>query len=113
MIISLAALEKWEIHRMDVITAYLLGKLDEDIYMMQPEGFVKLGMKKDMVCRLLCSLYRLKQAAQVWNLKIHIFLVKVGFRQIQRRSLSLYRHLTKYLHHHLGGRLAHRGKEQP
>jgi Reverse transcriptase (RNA-dependent DNA polymerase) len=33
-IFALAALEKWEIHGMDVITAYLLGKLDEEIYMM-------------------------------------------------------------------------------
>jgi hypothetical protein len=37
---------------------------------MQPEGFVQMGIKKDMVCRLLRSLYRLKPAACVWNLKI-------------------------------------------
>ena len=30
---------------MDVITAYLLGILDEEIYMVQPEGFVRTGMK--------------------------------------------------------------------
>src|SRR5947199_9239211 len=64
---------------MDVITAYLLGKLDEEIYMMQPEGFIKMGMKRNMVCRLLRSLYGLKQAARDWNLKIHAFLVKLGF----------------------------------
>ena len=48
-----AALEQWEIHGMDVITAYLLGKLDEETYMMQPEGFIRMGMKRNMVCRLL------------------------------------------------------------
>jgi transposase InsO family protein len=78
-IFALAALEKWEIHGMDVITAYLLGKLDEEIYMMQPEGFEKMGMKRNMVCRLLRSLYGLKQAARVWNQKIHAFLLKIGF----------------------------------
>ena len=78
-IFALAAVEQREIHGMDVITAYLLGKLDEEIYMMQPEGFAKLGMKKDLVCRLLRSLYGLKQAARVWNQKIHAFLVKIGF----------------------------------
>jgi Reverse transcriptase (RNA-dependent DNA polymerase) len=78
-IFALSALEKWEIHGMDVITAYLLGKLDEEIYMTQPEGFVRLGMKRNMVCRLLRSLYGLKQAARVWNIKIHNFLVKIGF----------------------------------
>jgi Reverse transcriptase (RNA-dependent DNA polymerase) len=64
---------------MDVITANLLGKLDEEIYMMQPEGFIRIEMKRNMVCRLLRSLYGVKQAARVWNLKIHGFLVKIGF----------------------------------
>jgi Reverse transcriptase (RNA-dependent DNA polymerase) len=75
-IFALAALEQWEIHEIDVITAYLLGKLDEEIYMMQPEGFVKKGMK---VCRLLRSLSGLKQAARVWNQKIHACLLEIGF----------------------------------
>ena len=78
-IFALAALEKWEIHGMDVITAYLLGKLDEEIYMAQPEGFVQTRMKKGLVCKLQRSLYGLKQAARVWNQKIHASLVKLGF----------------------------------
>jgi hypothetical protein len=64
---------------MDVITAYLLGKLDEEIYMMQPAGFIRTGMKRNLVCRLLRSLYGLKQAARVWNQKVHAFLLKIGF----------------------------------
>src|SRR5271154_4750077 len=64
---------------MNVITAYLLEKLKEEIYMIQSEGFVQTGMKKGLVCRLLRSLYGLKQAARVWNLKIHAFLIKIGF----------------------------------
>jgi len=79
VIFALAALEQWEIHGMDVITAYLLGLLDEEIYMIQPEGFVKTGMKRILVCRVLRSLYGLKQAARVWNQKIHTFLIKIGF----------------------------------
>src|SRR5579871_3579965 len=41
VIFVLAALKKWEVHGMDVITAFLLSKLDENIYMMQPEGFTR------------------------------------------------------------------------
>ena len=79
VIFALAILEQWEIHRMDVITTSLLGILDEEIYMVQPEGFVKTGMKRNLVCRILRSLYGLKQVACVWNQKIHAFLIKIGF----------------------------------
>jgi transposase InsO family protein len=81
VIFALAALEQWEIHGMDVITAFLLGKLDEDIYMTQPEGFVAKGMKKELVCKLMRSLYGLKQASRVWNLQLHEYLVKIGFER--------------------------------
>ena len=80
-IFALAALEQWEIHGMDVITAFLLGKLDEEIYMAQPEGFVAKGMKAGMVCRLLRSIYGLKQASRVWNRRLHRFLIRIGFIQ--------------------------------
>ena len=46
------------VHQMDVHTAFLNGKLDEDLYMCQPEGFVVKG-KEDLVCHLHRSLYRL------------------------------------------------------
>jgi len=51
-IFTVAVLEPGEIHGMDVITAFLLGKLDEEIYMAQPEEFMAKGMKSRMVCRL-------------------------------------------------------------
>ena len=51
---------------MDVELAYLHGVLDEEIYMEQPEGFIANG-EENKVCRLVHSLYRLKQAGQVWN----------------------------------------------
>jgi len=79
VIFALASLGQWEVHRMDVITAYLLGILDEEIYMVQPEGFVRTGMKRNLVCQVLRSLYGLKQAAPVWNQKIDGFLIKIGF----------------------------------
>ena len=56
-----AALQDWEIEAMDVKLAYLHGVLDEEIYMEQPEGFIAQG-EEDKVCRLMCSIYRLKQA---------------------------------------------------
>ena len=56
-----AALQDWEIEAMDVKLAYLHGVLDEEIYMEQPEGFIAKG-EENKVCRLVRSLYGLKQA---------------------------------------------------
>ncbi|KAG3111421.1 hypothetical protein PI124_g9857 [Phytophthora idaei] len=50
---------------MDVKTAFL----DEEIYMEQPEGFGVRG-KEHIVCKLLKSLYGLKQAARIWYLTL-------------------------------------------
>jgi len=41
--LTLAALENWHISGLDVQSAYLYGKLDEEIYMEFPEGFVPLS----------------------------------------------------------------------
>ena len=40
IILSLAASYKWEIHQMDVKSAFLNGNLSEEIYMQQPPGFI-------------------------------------------------------------------------
>ena len=61
-----AALQDWEIKAMNVKLAYLHGVLEEEIYMEQLEGFIAQG-EENKVCRLMHSLYGLKQADQVWN----------------------------------------------
>jgi hypothetical protein len=60
-LIAVAASYSLIIHQMDVKIAFLNGKLDEEIYMDQPEGFIAHG-QENKVCRLLKSLYGLKQA---------------------------------------------------
>ena len=53
---------------MDVKTVFLNGNLEEEVYMMQPEGFVSKNCP-DKVCRLLRSIYGLKQASRSWNIR--------------------------------------------
>ncbi|GKB02097.1 retrotransposon protein, putative, ty1-copia subclass [Tanacetum coccineum] len=53
----------------DVKTAFLNGYLDEDIYMVQPEGFVDPNHPRK-VCKLQRSIYGLKQASRSWEQKI-------------------------------------------
>ncbi|GJS24896.1 retrotransposon protein, putative, ty1-copia subclass [Tanacetum coccineum] len=51
---------------LDVKTAFLNGRLDEDIYMEQPEGYVN-PKYPNRVCKLQRSIYGLKQASRQWN----------------------------------------------
>ena len=43
LLLALAVLEDWEIHQLDVKSAFLNGMLDEEIYMEQPQGFIIAG----------------------------------------------------------------------
>ena len=51
---------------MDVKTAFLIGTVDHDFYMSQPEGFIDPD-HPDYVCKIKKSLYGLKQCARCWN----------------------------------------------
>ena len=62
----------------DVKTAFLYGKLDEDIYMHQPEGFLVQG-KEQLVWRLKCAIYGLKQAALAWWRELDNSVKRLGF----------------------------------
>ena len=74
-----AALLDWEIEAMDVKLAYLHRVLNEEIYMEQLEGFIANG-EDNKVCRLVQSLYGLKQAEHVWNRTFaHTIKKKLGF----------------------------------
>ena len=62
----LASATLYEVWQMGVKTAFLNGFLEEELYMMQPEGFVDpKGANK--VCKLQRSIYGLVQASRSWN----------------------------------------------
>ena len=67
-----------ELHQMDVKTAFLNGDLNEEVYMMQPEGFEANDLGT-LVCRLKKSIYGLKQACRQWFLKFHSVVTSYGF----------------------------------
>src|SRR5579859_1806444 len=46
ILLTIAAIFELEIHQMDVVTAFLAGNLEEEIFMEQLEGF-KIGSKED------------------------------------------------------------------
>ena len=78
-IIALAVKKEMVVHQMDVVTAFLNGELEEDIYMEQPCGYVKAG-QDDLVCKLKKSLYGLKQSPRCWNKRLGEYLESIGFQ---------------------------------
>ncbi|GJW05481.1 retrotransposon protein, putative, ty1-copia subclass [Tanacetum coccineum] len=80
ILIAIAAFYDYEIWQMDVKTAFLNGYLDEDIYMVQPEGFIDPKHPRK-VCKLQRSIYGLKQASRSWNKRFDEEIKRFGFTQ--------------------------------
>ena len=64
ILLSIAAHYDYEIWQTDVKTALLNGNLEEEIYMLQLEGFIAKN-QEHMVCKLKRSIYGLKQASRL------------------------------------------------
>ena len=69
IVIALAAQFKWNLHHLDVKSAFLNGEIEEEVYVDQPDSFLKEG-KEDHVLKLKKSLYELKQTPRAWNYKL-------------------------------------------
>ena len=78
VLLALAASHNLLIHQMDVKTAFLNGDLEEEIYMEQPDSFAVKG-QEGKVCKLLKSLYGLKQTPKQWHEKFDITMTYAGF----------------------------------
>ncbi|RVW14192.1 Copia protein [Vitis vinifera] len=91
-LISLAVSEGLDMRLMDVITAYLYGSMDNDIYMKIPEGF-KLPDANNTKPRsmysikLQRSLYGLKQSGRMWYNRLSEYLLKEGSSIFQMEFL--------------------------
>ena len=80
IMLAIAAFYDYEIWQMDVKIAFLNGFLKEELYMMQPKGFVDpKGANK--VCKLQRSIYRLVQASRSWNIHFDEVIKAYGFIQ--------------------------------
>ena len=82
LMLTLAALEDWYITSLNVRSTYLYGKLDEEIYMEQPEGFAA----PRSVLRLWRALYGLKQAGLVWWRTLDESLQELGFERLKSEA---------------------------
>jgi hypothetical protein len=97
IILAIAAYFDYEIWQMDVKIAFLNGNLDEDVYMIQPKGFVD-PTNAEKVCKLQKSIYGLNQASRSWN--IHLDEVSKGlvFFRTKKKLVFTRRKVGALLH---------------
>lgn len=77
-VLAIAASKGWKVHQMDVKTTFLNGKISEEVFIEQPEGF-ETHDPNAFVCRLKKALYGLKQAPRAWYERIDKYLTSLGF----------------------------------
>jgi len=92
VLLALAAHGGWQIHHMDVKSAFLNGDLTETVYVQQPPGFI-VG-KGDKVLKLNKALYGLRQAPRAWNFKLDKELINLGFVR-SKLEYAVYRRTSK------------------
>nr|KYP73785.1 Retrovirus-related Pol polyprotein from transposon TNT 1-94 [Cajanus cajan] len=80
VLLALAAQGAWEVFQLDVISAFLHGELQEEVFVQQLVGFIKKG-KEDQIYRFKKALYGLKQAPRAWYSKIEAYFAKEQFER--------------------------------
>lgn len=86
-LLALAAINKWNLHQLDISNAFLNGDLTEEVYMSLPLGYQPtstvstVSHSQPMVGKLIKSLYGLKQTSRQRNVKLTEILSLLGFTQ--------------------------------
>lgn len=92
IILSLAVTWGWALRQFDVSNAFLHGVLKEDVYMRQPPEYRDPDNPKG-VCKLLKSIYGLRQSPRAWFHQLKDFIILFGFTEsVSDQSLFIYLH---------------------
>nr|GEZ29833.1 retrovirus-related Pol polyprotein from transposon TNT 1-94 [Tanacetum cinerariifolium] len=68
------------VYQMDVKSAFLYGKINKEVYVSQPLGFIDAKFLKK-VYKVVKALYGLHQAPRAWYATLSTFLVQSGYRR--------------------------------
>lgn len=76
--LAYATYMNFKVYQMDVKSAFLNGKIKEDVYVQQPPGFESSEFP-NYVCKLNKALYGIKQAPRAWYETLSAFLIQNKF----------------------------------
>ncbi|WVZ87388.1 hypothetical protein U9M48_034029 [Paspalum notatum var. saurae] len=82
LLLALAATRAWNVHHMDVKSAFLNRDLKEEVYVNQSPGYV-VNSQGHRVLRLRKALYGLRQAPRAWNQKLDTVLKEMEFKRCE------------------------------
>lgn len=91
-ILAMSVIEGWEFAQFDVSTAFLNGKVEEEIYIEPPEG---VDVPPGKCLKLKKALYGLKQAPRCWNSAFDQTLKDLGFRPLETDPCVYMNDLTR------------------
>ena len=95
VVLALASIKRWYVQQLDANNAFLHGDLSEDACMTVPPGVST--SKPNQCCKLMKSLYGLKQASRKWYKKLSILLCLVGISRLRLITICLLRLLMMIL----------------
>ncbi|KAJ9535705.1 LOW QUALITY PROTEIN: hypothetical protein OSB04_un001143 [Centaurea solstitialis] len=97
LFLAYASFKNFKVYQMDVKSAFLYGKIEEEVYVCQPPGFEDLRYP-DRVYKLNKALYGLHQAPRAWYDTLSTYLLENEFtRGVIDKTLFIKREKQKIL----------------
>jgi hypothetical protein len=78
ILLAFSIAKGFKLHQMDVMSSFLNGVLEEEVYVRQPPGF-ESEKYPHQVYKLRKALYGLKQRPRAWYVRLRGFLFEKGF----------------------------------
>nr|GEZ96886.1 putative ribonuclease H-like domain-containing protein [Tanacetum cinerariifolium] len=80
LFLAFASYMGFMVYQMDVKSVFLYGRINEEVYVTQPKGFVDHQHPKK-VYKVIKALYRLHLATRAWYATLSTFFLKHGYRR--------------------------------
>ncbi|GJV19520.1 putative ribonuclease H-like domain-containing protein [Tanacetum coccineum] len=92
LFLAYASFKDFVVHQMDIKSAFLYGKIEEEVYVCQPPGFEDPDFL-DRVYKVEKALYGLHQAPRAWYETLSTYLLDNGFQRGKiNKTLFIKRH---------------------